>query len=157
MAIAETRSQAAGKGGTSNSLFGGLFSPKSTETKPAETKTAEKSDSAIDRMARLVGLRGNDKPAEAVPKPKPAAKPTNVASHGAIRPKQAEAEPVKPAAPAKTAEPIKTTEAQAQAPIAPAATAATPARVAAPASTAMNGAAPVVQTGSFDSRWSGFR
>jgi murein L,D-transpeptidase YafK len=150
MAIAETRSQAAGKWGNSNSLFGGLFSPKSTET-------AEKSDSAIDRMARLVGLRGNDKPAEAVPKPKPAAKPTNVASHGAIRPRQAEAEPVKPAAPAKTAEPIKTTEAQAQAPVAPAATAATPARVAAPANTAMNGAAPVVQTGSFDSRWSGFR
>jgi hypothetical protein len=78
-----------------------------------------------------------------------------VASHGAIRSKQAEAEPAKLAAPAKTMEPIKTTEAQARAPVAPAAAA--PAPVTASASTAMNGAAPVVQTGSFDSRWSGFR
>ena len=74
-----------------------------------------------------------------VPKPKPAVKPTSVASNGAIRAKQAEAQPV------------KTTEAQAPAP-----GAVTPA-VAAPASTAMNGAAPVVPTGTFDNRWSGFR
>ena len=80
---------------------------------------------------------------KAAPKPKPAAKPTNVASHGAIRSRPTEAP-----------QPIKTTEAQAAA---PAAAAPAQARVAAPASTAMNGAAPVVQTGSFDSRWSGFR
>ncbi len=78
------------------------------------------------------------------PKPKPAAaKPTSVASHGAIRARQAEAQPV------------KTTEAQA--PAAPAAAAPAQTAVAAPASTAMSGAAPVVQTGNFDSRWSGFR
>ena len=71
----------------------------------------------------------------------PVAKPTSVASNGAIRTRQAEAQP------------IKTTEAQAPAAPPPAA----PAAVAAPTNTAMSGAAPVVQTGSFDSRWSGFR
>ena len=77
-----------------------------------------------------------------MPKPKPAAKPTSLASNGAIRAKQAEAQPV------------KTTEAQAPAP-----GAWTPARPRQhrPASTAMNGAAPVVPTGTFDNRWSGFR
>jgi len=66
-----------------------------------------------------------------------------IASNGAIRAKQPEAEP------------IKTTEAQAPAASAAAAPAQT--AVAAPATTAMSGAAPVVQTGNFDSRWSGFR
>ena len=46
---------------------------------------------------------------------------------------------------------FKTTEAQPPAP-----GAVTPA-AAAPASTTMNGAAPVVPTGTFDNRWSGFR
>jgi murein L,D-transpeptidase YafK len=143
MAMAETKpiAQPATKS-SSGGLLGSLFSSKSTET-----KTAEKSESTIDRMARLVGLGSSDKGAKTAeatpaPKPKPAAKPTSVASHGAIRSRQAEAQP------------IKTTEAQA--PAAPA-MAPAPAAVAAPANTAMNGAAPVVQTGSFDSRWSGFR
>jgi murein L,D-transpeptidase YafK len=146
MAIAETAKPAAQPAARSSggSLFGSLFS-----SKPSEPKTAEKSEGTLDRMARLVGLRSADKDtktAEAAPvaKPKPAAKPTRVASHGAIRVKQAEAEP------------IKTSEAQAPAPaLAPAAAA--PARAPAPAATAMNGAAPVVPTGNFDSRWSGFR
>jgi murein L,D-transpeptidase YafK len=139
LAIAETKpaAQPAAKS-SGSSLFGSLFASKSSEP-----KTAEKSESAIDRMARLVGLGSSDraaKTAEATPppapKPKPAAKPTSVASHGAIRSRQAEAQP------------IKTTEAQAPA---------APAAIAVPANTAMSGAAPVVQTGSFDSRWSGFR
>jgi outer membrane biosynthesis protein TonB len=94
-------------------------------------------------MARLVGLGRKETPAAQaapVPKPKPAAKPTSVASNGAIRAKQPEARPV------------KTTEAQAPAP-----GAVTPAATPKPASTAMNGAAPVVPTGNFDNRWSGFR
>jgi murein L,D-transpeptidase YafK len=158
MAIAETKSQSAGKWGNNSTLLGSLFSSKSAETKPADTKTTDKNDSAIDRMARLVGLRGNDKDtktteAAAAPKPKPAAKPTTVASHGAIRSKPAEAEPVKTAEPAKATEPVKTTEAQAQ----PPAATVTPARAQAPASTAMNGSAPVMPGGNFDSRWSGFR
>jgi murein L,D-transpeptidase YafK len=141
MAIAETK-PAAQPAATSSgsSLFGSLFASKTTETQTG--------DGALARMARLVGLRGNDAETKKVeappaPKPKPVAKPTSVASNGAIRTRQAEAQP------------IKTTEAQA--PAAPAAAAPAPAAVAAPTNTAMSGAAPVVQTGSFDSRWSGFR
>jgi hypothetical protein len=139
MAIAETKPTAPRSSG--GSLFGSLFSSKTAEAKPAEPK----SEGTLDRMARLVGLGKKETPAAAatpapVPKPKPTAKPpTSLASNGAIRAKQAEAQPV------------KTTEAQAPAP-----GAVTPA-VAAPASTAMNGAAPVVPTGNFDNRWSGFR
>jgi hypothetical protein len=143
MAIAETKPtvQPAARS-SGSSLFGSLFASKPTET------TAEKSGGALERMARLVGLRGNDTETKKVetppaPKPKPVVKPTSVASHGAIRTRQAEAQP------------IKTTEAQA--PAAPAAAAPVQAAVAAPANTAMSGAAPVVQTGNFDSRWSGFR
>jgi murein L,D-transpeptidase YafK len=141
MAIADTKaatpSAARSSGG---SLFGSLFSSKTAEAKPAEPK----SEGTLDRMARLVGLGKKDPPAAAatpapVPKPKPAAKPTSLASNGAIRAKQAEAQP------------IKTTEAQAPAP-----GAVTPV-AAVPAGTAMNGAAPVVPTGTFDNRWSGFR
>ena len=144
MAIAEPPKPAASSG--SGSMFGSLFSSKSSDTK---------SESPIDRMARLVGLGGKAKDtttAEAapIPKPKPAAKPTRVASHGAIRPKQAEAEPVKTT---EAQAPAKAASAIAPAPAAPAA----PAPVQAPATTAMNGAAPVVPTGNFDSRWSGFR
>ena len=128
MAIAETK-PAAKSGG---SLFGGLFASKSSDSKSSESGTA------VDRMARLVGLRGNDT-AETTPTPKSktAAKPTHVASHGAIRPRPAEAAPAKAAEPVKTAEPpkaaepirtaepakkvepIRTTEAQAPAPTRP--------------------------------------
>ena len=141
MAIAETKPtvQPAAKS-SGSSLFGSLFA-----LKPTEAKTG---DGTLERMARLVGLRGSEPETKKVetppaPKPKPAAKPTSVASHGAIRTRQAEAQP------------IRTTEAQA--PAASAASAPVQAAVAAPAPTAMSGAAPVVQTGSFDSRWSGFR
>ena len=77
---------------------------KSPTPRPTET-----SDGTIDRMARLVGLRGTQdtKPEAAAtpaPKPKPAAKPTSVASNGAIR-SQAGRGP-----------PVKTTEAQARRP-----------------------------------------
>ena len=143
MAIAETKPTippaARSSGG---SLFGSLFSSKTAEAKPTEPK----SEGTLDRMARLVGLGKKEPPVAQVtpapvPKPKPAAKPTSLASNGAIRAKQAEAQP------------IKTTEAQAPAP-----GAVTPATAAPkPAGTAMNGAAPVVPTGNFDNRWSGFR
>ena len=157
MAIAETK-PAAKSGGT---LFGGLFASKSSDS-----KSSEQSDTAIDRMARLVGLRGNKDTAETTPAPKskPAAKPTHVASHGAIRPKTPEAkaaesvktaeppkaaEPIRTAEPAKKVEPVRTTEAQAPAPAR--------AQTAPTTGTAMNGSAPVMQGGNFDSRWSGFR
>jgi hypothetical protein len=149
MAIADTSATQPAAKSDSGSLFGSLFASK------PEPKAAEKSEGTIDRMARLIGLGNDSKSDEAKAKPKqvakqvakPVAKPTRVASHGAIPPKQADT-----AAPAKQAEaaPVRTTEAQA--PAAPAAAA--PPR---PASTALNGAAPVVPTGNFDNRWSGFR
>jgi murein L,D-transpeptidase YafK len=115
-------------------FFSGLF-----QTKPAEQ------GSALDRMKRMVGLRGSEekpaaKPAPAVPAPKPkvaakpAAKPAQAAAPGAIRPKPAEAEPVKTAA---TPQPAAAPQA--------------------PAGGAIAGAAPVVPTGNFDNRWSAFR
>ncbi len=141
MAIAETKPAAATR--SSSGLFGSLFSSKTAEANPAEPK----SEGTMDRMARLVGLGKKETPAATAtaapaPKPKPAAKPTSLASNGAIRAKQPEAQPV------------KTTEAQA-----PAAGAVTPAPAPAPkpASTAMSGASPVVPTGNFDNRWTGFR
>jgi murein L,D-transpeptidase YafK len=149
MAAAEATPAAQPAKAGGGSLFGSLFAAKPAESKPEskpDSKTAEKSAGPIDRIARLAGFGNSDKaakPAEAAPafaaKSKPAAKPTNVASHGAIRSRPADAQP------------IKTTEAHA--PAAPATTAA----ALAPATTALSGAAPVVQTGSFDSRWSGFR
>lgn len=149
MAIAETSKPAAQPAAKSSigSLFGSLFSSKTAEAKAPETKPAEKTASPIARVARLVGLGGKNKDTKAAevappaPKPKPVAKPTSIASNGAIRAKQAEAEP------------IKTTEAQA--PASPGAIAS--ARAPAPPSTAINGAAPVVPTGTFDNRWQGFR
>jgi murein L,D-transpeptidase YafK len=137
MAIAETKPAPAKSSG---GLFGSLFSSKTAEAKPVEPK----SEGTMDRMARLVGLKKETPAATAAaapaPKPKPAAKPTSLASNGAIRAKQPDAQPV------------KTTEAQA-----PAAGAVTPAPAPKPASTAMSGATPVVPTGNFDNRWTGFR
>ena len=149
MAIAETKPVTRTNGG---GLFGSLFASKSADPAPA----AEKSEGTFDRMKRLVGLRGadKDKAADAASKAKPAAKPTRVASHGAIRPKPTETEPVKSAeahAPATTTASAATAWPAAPAPAAPAAA---PQK---PASGAMTGAAPVVPTGNFDNRWSGFR
>ncbi|MGH6737811.1 MAG: L,D-transpeptidase family protein, partial [Bradyrhizobium sp.] len=145
MAIADTRTTAApvtrSNGG---GLFGSLFASKSSDPAPAA-----QNEGTFDRMKRLVGLQSKDKTAQAklAPKPKPAAKPTRVASHGAIRPKSADAEP------------LKATEA-ARATTAAATPVAAPAPVVAQkraAGTAMNGSAPVVPAGNFDNRWSGFR
>jgi murein L,D-transpeptidase YafK len=145
MAIAAAPARSNGGG-----LFGSLFASKS-----ADPASAEKSEGTLDRMKRLVGLRGADKDKAADAKAKPAAKPpTRVASHGAIRPKPTETEPVKSVearAPATTTA-VATPTAW---PAAPAPAAPAPAQK--PASGSMNGAAPVVPTGGFDSRWSGFR
>ena len=161
MAIAEPGSTATQTTAKPTSFFSSLFASK-TETKAAETKPAEKkSDGAIDRMARLIGLRKDEaKPDAAKPdaaKTKPAAtaaRPAPATANGAIRPK-----------PADTS--VRTAEAQGQAP-APAAAAPSasnpfppppaPQRTPAPANGGgLNGAAPVVPSGGFDSRWSAFR
>ncbi len=142
LAIAETAPPAPQPAAKSSgsSMFGSLFSSgsKSADAKPA--------DSALDRMARLVGLRSDKdtKTAEAAPpptpKPKPAAKPASATSNGAIRQKPAEAAPVQTAEPKAPAGAVAAARPQ------------TP-----PAGTAMTGAAPVVPTGNFDNRWSAFR
>jgi murein L,D-transpeptidase YafK len=121
---------------STGNFFSGLFSSKSSD--------AKSEGGTMDRMAKLIGLRGSDadaKPAAAPPAPKPrpaatrpAAKPAQAAAPGAIRPA-----PVQPAPPAQTAE----------------RPAATPAM--ATAGGAIAGAAPVVPAGSFDNRWSAFR
>ena len=108
---------------------------------PTPSQPAAKSNGLIGSLFAKIGLGSNEKKTETVvaappappPKQKPAARPTTVA-HGAIRPKPAEP------APTKTAEAQSVARPQA-----------------APASTAMNGSAPVVPAGNFDSRWSGFR
>jgi murein L,D-transpeptidase YafK len=162
MAIAEPGSTATQTTAKPTNFFSSLFASK-TETKAAETKSAEKkSDGAIDRMARLIGLRKDEAGKADAAKPKPAAtaaKPAAAqsapaAANDAIRPK-----------PADTS--VRTAEAQSQAP-APAAAAPpasnpfppppAPQRAPAPANGGgLNGAAPVVPSGGFDSRWSAFR
>ena len=167
MAIAEPEAPPAKPAAKSGGLFGSLFSTKSAKA------SESKNESPLDRMAHLIGLGGSEskqpkqaKQAAAVPepRPKPATRKTQaatqaatqvvtpVAAHGAIRPKPAaEAEP----------EPVRSAEVSRPAPSPwpavppPTTTAQAPAR--APATTALNGAAPVVPTGSFANRWSAFR
>jgi len=120
---------------TTGSLFSGWFS-----SKPTSSTTTN--DGPIDRVAKLIGLRGSEetpKPPAAVPpaKSKVAARTTNTPAPGAIRPRPAEAKPV---------------EAEVQRPAAPAQAAPAPA---APATLA--GAAPPVPAGTFESRWQAFR
>ena len=146
MAIAEAApapAQPAAKS-SGSSMFGSLFASGS---KTAEPKPAEKaSGGALDRVARLVGLRSDTdtKTAEATPpptpKPKPAVKPASMTSNGAIRQKPAEATPVQTAQEKAPAGAVAAARPQAP-----------------PANTAMTGAAPVVPTGNFDNRWSAFR
>ena len=141
MAIAEPAPKQSG------GLFGSLFSSKDSESS---------SDSTIDRMARMIGLQKDEPKAAAAPPPKTKAqaKPTQLASHGAIRPKQAAAEPK----PADAPKPARAATA-APAPVPTATANAQPATTGTQAATntAMSGSAPVVPTGSFDSRWSAFR
>jgi murein L,D-transpeptidase YafK len=162
MAIADTRatetqSPLAKPAGFFASLF--ASKPSAPETKTVEAKPAEKkSGGAIDRVAKLVGLRSGDaKPAETA-KPGPAAKPAQAAANGAIRPKPADAAQVKTAE-AQSPQPATAGQAsQSPWPAVPAPQRA-PAPAAAPANNngSMSGAAPVVPGGNFDNRWSGFR
>jgi murein L,D-transpeptidase YafK len=165
MAIAEPEAPPA-KPAASGGLFGSLFSTKSASA------SESKNESPFDRMANFIGLGGSEpknakkapqakqSTAMAEPRPKPATRKTpavtqpatHVASHGAIRPKPA-AEP----------EPVRSAEVARPAPspwpavAPPTTTAQSPVQAQAPASTAMNGAAPVVPTGTFENRWSAFR
>jgi murein L,D-transpeptidase YafK len=131
----------------STNFFGSLFSFKSDKpAEPAAEKPAEKKPPLLSRMATMVGLR-KPEAKDSAPKPQ-----TRVATQGAIKAKTAEATPPKRVEAKAEAQP-----AAAPAPWPAAAAAPAPAPAPAPATTAMSGAAPVVPTGTFDSRWSGLR
>jgi murein L,D-transpeptidase YafK len=156
-AMAEQAPEPAQPAAVSGNLFGGLFATGSAKT------SSNNDETPLDRMARFMGLRSADAAPSArevvpTPRPKPAtraahATPTAPAApHGAIRAKSqgfvasksaaASQNPTPtPAAPAAPA-PAQTAAAQ------PAAT---------PSATSLNGAAPVVPAGTFESRWSAFR
>ncbi len=122
----------------SGNMFGNLFS-----SAPSNAKTA----GPLDRMARLIGLRGSEaeaeqKPAPAAARQRPAPR-TQTTAPGAIRPRPA------------AAEPLRTATAQEPAPVSPV-TALAPQQPSAPTA-ALAGSAPTVPAGSFENRWSGFR
>ena len=109
-----------------------------------------KSDGTLERMARLVGLRGNDAEHQDSGDPATraeteAARPSRPAWPRMVRSAPGRPRPNRSRPPKRKPRPLLPLQPPAQA------------AVAAPASTAMSGAAPVVQTGNFDSRWSGFR
>ena len=147
MAIAETKPATRSNGG---GLFGSLFASRS------EPAAAEKSEGTFDRMKRLVGLRGadKDKAADAASKAKPAAEPTRVASHSTdpAEARRSRAREVRRSARSRDDHGLRQRRhgrrpAQAAPAVAPQK----------PASGSMTGAAPVVSSGNFDNRWSGFR
>jgi hypothetical protein len=137
---------AAAQPAQSGNLFGNLFSFKSDEDTGKKKSEAKKDEGTLDRMVRLIGLRGSEPVAAETapaPKSKPTARPAQAtaAAPGAIRPKPAVVESAKAAEPPR---PVMV---------------ASPAAAPAPALPANNlsGAAPVVPAGTFDSRWSAFR
>jgi murein L,D-transpeptidase YafK len=131
---------------SSGGLFGGLFSSNDDSAKSSGDSS---SGGMLDRMSRL--LHGSD-PADAQPaaKAKPAAKPTQTASAGAIRPKTQ----VQPQAPAQSDVKSATTGAgKPQA--APSET--PPTTETASNTNLLRGAQATVPAGSFDSRWGAMR
>jgi murein L,D-transpeptidase YafK len=143
------------------SLFSNLFSSKEAPA-AAEPKDNDEGG-ALSRMARAVGLRGTNATAArsgAVPAPKP--KPTTrTASTGAPatpRPKPAEPEPAPAVATIQISPPPARAAAAFPDPPAPRpASKPAPSATAAASPSTMSGAAPVVPSGNFENRWSGFR
>jgi hypothetical protein len=134
----------------SGGLFSGLFSSSGDSAK-SNDKSSSDSPGVLDRMSRMVGLRGSEPDTTPTPKPK-AAKPAatqtasaGTASAGAIRPK--------PPAPAQPGD--KTASASKPAPSAPETPPPSQASSANNASL-MNGAQAPLPS-SFDSRWNTMR
>jgi len=130
-------------------FFGSLFSSTTSASE-------HKDDTALDKVARLIGLRGSDGsttdaavPAPK-PKPKPAVRQASTAAPGAIRPKPVDEQPARDAAAERPPAPVSAPTPQ---PVPPTATALAPAA----SGGAISGAAPVRPAGSFESRWSAFR
>jgi murein L,D-transpeptidase YafK len=143
---------------SSGGWFSTVFAPKSAP------EPERKSDNPLDRMARIIGLRGSDTEAKADPVPAPRPRPTRSAH--APRPKSADPapavnavakhQPAPPVAAAPVSPPPAPVAAEPAAVPAPPAVALAPA--APPARAAMNGPAPAAPAnGSFENRWSAFR
>jgi murein L,D-transpeptidase YafK len=151
LASTESRPVPAPKSGGSGGMFGGLFSTSGDAgNKPSSEKSNSDSPGMLDRMSRLVGLRGSDPAAAAdpaqAPKVKPpVTKPTQTASAvpGAIRPKP-------PASPDANSTDQKPASAGAGKPEQPPAGEAPPTTAAASSAGPNGSQAP---TNSFDSRW----
>jgi murein L,D-transpeptidase YafK len=147
LASAESRPAPAPSGG----LFGGLFSSSGDNGNSGKSSDAGKSSgdsgSVLDRMSRMVGLRGSEPETTATPKPR-AARTTQTAAAGAIRPK-----PAQPPAPAQPD--LKTTSVGATKPV-PSSTAAPAETPAQPSASLISGAQAPLPS-SFESRWNTMR
>jgi len=126
-------------GGSEGNLFSRLFSSGDNTPSRAEPSGSE---NALDRVGRMFGFGGDDKPAPraTTPTPRPQRRAT-AAAEPAARPE--------PRPAARASEPAAQPSPQPQ----PAATA----QAAPPPPATISGAQPVLPTGTFDSRWSAFR
>jgi murein L,D-transpeptidase YafK len=138
-----TRVASADASQQAGSLFGNLFASN------ADQGASDKSANPLDRVGKWFGLRSEPEP-QAAP---PAAKSRPVAEHKTAANARPAAGAIRPAPQPQVAETQKPAP---PAPVAPAAVAsATPAPAA--TSSLMAGAAPVVSSNSFDSRWGSWR
>jgi murein L,D-transpeptidase YafK len=148
-AATATPPRPAANGSNTGNMFTRLFSsePAQPEAKPkAEAKSENGIDQVKSSVSRLFGIGGDDKkPAAAPPPPKAAAVP-------APRPAPAAKPPVAAANATPARPPQKPAQEEGQA-----VDSAPRTSTAANGQGLLNGAQPVVPTGSFDSRWSGLR
>ena len=145
-----------------SSLFGNLFSSK--EKPAAAEPKATNEAGTLSRMARAVGLRSASastarSDAVPAPKPKPATRTASTGAPAAARPKPSEPEPAPAVATISVSPPPRTAAAFPDPPAPKPASkpAPAPSATAAASPSAMTGAAPVVPSGNFENRWSGFR
>jgi murein L,D-transpeptidase YafK len=127
---------------SSGGLFGNLFSSSSKEPAPA---TKEQSGGMLDRVGRMVGLRGSEPAADTTPAAKPKAAPKATQTAAAKSGGQPKAD-AKPGAIPQQAKPATQEAAATPEPTKPSNSA-----------SLLNGAQPAVPTGSFDTRWGQFR
>lgn len=116
-------------------------------TEPARTASTSEVNNFFDRMARSVGIGGSEETKPAAPAAKAAPKPASRPAAVAVATPRARPEPKPDLKPSVVAKPAEQPSFAAK-PVESAAAAPRP---------AMTGAAPIVSTNSFDSRWSAFR
>ena len=134
--------------GASGSLFGNLFPTAGSKEQPSIGNDQPKTGGVFERMSRFVGLGGSEAAAaEPASKPKHGPKATRTAS--VAKPKQAsDSQPATRAGSAIHPEPKPAPQQEAST---------EPAARPASSASLLNGAQAPVPTGSFDSRWGGFR